>query len=79
LPFRRDRRNIANFFSVHVDTIYEWKKVHPEFSDAIKRGKPVADQQVAEELIDRAMGQTLVEEKEVSLSRLQLKLVRELR
>ena len=59
--------DIADFFSVHVDTIHEWKNVHSEFSEAIKRGKAVADQQVAEKLIDRAMRQTLIEEKEVKL------------
>jgi len=29
---------IAYELNVAKDTIYEWKKVHPEFSDAIKKG-----------------------------------------
>ena len=30
---------IADFFSVHRDTIYEWGEKHPEFSDRLTRGK----------------------------------------
>jgi len=29
--------HMAHALDVHKDTIYEWKKQHPEFSDAIKR------------------------------------------
>jgi hypothetical protein len=59
--------DIADFFSAHIDTIYEWKKVHSAFSDAIKRGKAVADQQVAEKLIDRATGAEYEEQVQVKL------------
>lgn len=47
---------LADFFEVHVDTIYEWKKVYKTFSDAIKKGKQVADSQVADKLFKRATG-----------------------
>lgn len=47
---------LADFFSVSVDTIHEWKKVHPSFSDAIKSGKDQADAHVADRLYQRAMG-----------------------
>lgn len=47
---------LADFFSVNIDTIYEWKNVHPTFSDAIKRGKIQADSNVADRLYQRAMG-----------------------
>ncbi|MGH1360993.1 MAG: helix-turn-helix domain-containing protein [Burkholderiaceae bacterium] len=47
---------LADFFEVHVDTIYEWKKVHPEFSEALKEGKFAADAKVAESLYKRATG-----------------------
>ena len=29
--------HIAHLLNVHVDTLYEWQKQHPEFSEAIKR------------------------------------------
>jgi len=48
--------DLASFFEVNVDTIHEWKKVRPEFSDSIKRGKQQADANVADRLYQRAMG-----------------------
>ena len=50
---------LAKFFKVNVDTIYEWKKVHPEFSDATKTGKEVADQRVVNSLYQKACGYEL--------------------
>lgn len=47
---------LADFFEVHVDTIHEWKKVHPEFSDSIKKGKQQADAEVSHKLFKRATG-----------------------
>lgn len=47
---------LSDFFCVNVDTIQEWKKVHPEFSDSITRGKMIADAEVAESLYKRAIG-----------------------
>jgi len=47
---------IADFFEVNEDTINEWKKRHPEFSEALKRGKLQADAEVADKLFQRATG-----------------------
>ena len=47
---------LAGFFGVNADTIHQWKKVHPEFSESITRGKIVADAEVAEKLFQRALG-----------------------
>lgn len=47
---------MADFFGINQDTLYEWKKVHSEFSEAITRGKITADAEVAEKLRDRALG-----------------------
>ncbi len=59
--------DIADFFNVVVSTVYEWKKAHPEFSEAIKRGKAIVDREVGEKLIDRAMGAQFTIQKEVKL------------
>lgn len=47
---------LAKAFDVHVDTIYEWKSVHSGFSDALTRGKAIADADVAVSLYKRACG-----------------------
>ena len=47
---------LADFFEVHVDSIYEWKKVHPDFSESLKRGKIIADAEVASSFYKRAVG-----------------------
>lgn len=47
---------MADFFQVDEDTINEWKKRHPEFSESITRGKRAADANVAERLYQRALG-----------------------
>ena len=54
---------IAGFFDVSVDTIHEWRKVHPEFSESTKRGKDIADGNVAESLYRRAVGYEHPEDK----------------
>jgi len=47
---------LADFIGVHVDTIYEWKKVYPAFSEAIRAGKEFADAAVARSLYQKAVG-----------------------
>ena len=54
---------LADFFGVCEDTIHEWKKVFPEFSESIKRGKLQADAEVAEKLFHRAKGYSHAEVK----------------
>ena len=56
-------KELADFFGVCEDTINEWKKVFPEFSESIKRGKIQADVEVAQKLFHRATGYTHPEEK----------------
>lgn len=54
---------IAEFFGIHVDTFYEWKKEHIGFSDAVNRGKLIADGNVAHGLYQRAVGMEVFEER----------------
>ena len=61
--------DIAQFFNVCVATIGNWKNEHPEFLEAITRGKAVTDQKVVQKLIDRTMGAEWIEQKEVKLKR----------
>ncbi len=49
-------QNLADFFEVALSTISEWKNTFPEFSDALKKGKQVADATVANSLYKRANG-----------------------
>lgn len=48
--------DLASFFEVHSDTIAEWKVRHPEFSEALKRGKETPDAMVERKLFERATG-----------------------
>lgn len=47
---------MADFFEVSEFTINKWKKEHPDFSKSIKKGKLVADAEVADKLFNRATG-----------------------
>jgi len=49
-------KDLAKAFDVNEDTINEWKKVHPEFSESIKKGKIIADGEIADRLHQRAKG-----------------------
>lgn len=49
-------KDLANFFEVTEQTINNWKKDYPEFFESIKRGKEVADANVAQSLYNRALG-----------------------
>jgi hypothetical protein len=48
--------DIAEFFDKAVSTISLWKRKHPEFSEALARGKTLADMAVADSLFRRANG-----------------------
>jgi hypothetical protein len=54
---------MAAFFEVAVSTFYKWKNEHPEFSEAIKLAKVVADERVERSLYHRAVGYTFDGEK----------------
>lgn len=49
-------KDLADFFGVKEQTINNWKKDHPEFFESIKRGKQIADSNVADRLYQRAIG-----------------------
>jgi len=49
-------KEIGDFFDVCEATINNWKKVSPEFLESIKRGKLIADMNVADSLYKRATG-----------------------
>jgi hypothetical protein len=49
-------QELGDFFGVHRDTIHEWKRTRPDFSDAITRGKMLADAEVGAKLYERACG-----------------------
>ncbi len=47
---------LADFFGVVPQTIYNWQASHPEFLESIKSGKMMADAEVADRLYRRALG-----------------------
>lgn len=55
--------DLANFFEVAEDTIYEWKKLYDKFSESIKDGKERADSNVARSLYQKALGYSHPEDK----------------
>ena len=56
---------LADYYEVHKDTIYEWQKVYPEFSDAIKSNTVLADVEVAKSTFKKATGFEYEEEESV--------------
>ena len=49
-------KDLADFFDVGESTINNWKLRYPEFVESIKRGKQIADANVADKLYQRATG-----------------------
>jgi hypothetical protein len=49
---------IADFFEIHVATLYRWKAQYEEFCEALKSGKTAADERVERSLYHRATGYT---------------------
>jgi len=49
-------QELADFFQVDVSTINNWKIDYPQFFESIKKGKILADSNVAERLYQRALG-----------------------
>lgn len=47
---------LADFFDVSISTVALWKVEHPEFSDAIRLQKEIANERVEQSLYRRAMG-----------------------
>jgi hypothetical protein len=49
-------KQMADFWGVHENTIRNWRAAHPEFDEAIRDGKMMADANVAAALYHRAIG-----------------------
>jgi hypothetical protein len=49
---------IAKKIGITKSTFYEWKKKFPDFSDAIKKGKNMADEVAENSLLSSVMGYT---------------------
>lgn len=49
-------KRMAELFGVTESTFYLWKQQHPEFSEALTRGKDIADAEIAHSLYHRAKG-----------------------
>ena len=55
--------DLVNFFGVAMSTLSKWIVEIPEFSEALKKGRSIADSNVADRLYQRAMGYEHDEEK----------------
>ena len=53
---------IADNLEIAASTLYEYKKKYPEFSEALKKGKDIADAQVVNALFKTATGFTYYED-----------------
>ena len=49
-------KEIADFFNVCESTIHLWKLKHPMFFESIKKGKVIADMEIANSLYNKAKG-----------------------
>lgn len=49
-------KEMADFFNVSEQTVNSWKTKYPQFLESLKKGKTLADANVAERLYERAMG-----------------------
>src|ERR1700722_15301291 len=47
---------LAAYFKVNRDTIYEWKKEYPEFREQVEAGKQKADAEVEQAIFHRITG-----------------------
>jgi len=56
-------KELADFYEVTEQTINNWKKEDVQFFESLKRGKEIADAEVAEKLYQRAIGYSHPEEK----------------
>lgn len=58
---------MADFFGIHRSTLYRWKLDHPEFCDAIKSAKEIADERVERSLYQKATGFDYTEEQAIKI------------
>lgn len=54
-------KEIAHEFGIHEDTLYEWLKKYPEFSESIELGKDKPNTEVKAALFKRAVGYPFTE------------------
>lgn len=54
------KRKIAEVLGIHIKTLWEWGKEHPEIEDALARGKDLVDYKVENALLKAACGYTKV-------------------
>ena len=59
---------IARKWNVHRDTIYEWSKKHPKFSDAIKKGKEICEAWYMDVGQSAMIGQAIVDGKAIRMN-----------
>lgn len=52
------KRKIAEILGVHIKTLWEWGKEHPEIIDALARGRDLVDYKVENALLKAAVGYT---------------------
>lgn len=58
---------IAGFFGIHRATLYRWKLDRPDFCDAIKNAKEIADERVERSLYQKATGYNVTEQQAVKV------------
>jgi DNA-binding XRE family transcriptional regulator len=58
---------IAKNLGISRDTLYVYKKEHPDFSDALKRGKEVVDREVENSLLNNALGYDYTEQQAIKV------------
>ena len=53
------QQQIADNLGINIDTLIEYKKKYPDFSEALKKGKEVVDIEVENAMLKRALGYTI--------------------
>lgn len=56
-------KKLADFYNVNLNTIYEWKKAHPDFAEALNVDRDEYDSKVTRSLYELATGFEYVENK----------------
>lgn len=61
------QQQIADNLGINVDTLIEYKKKYPDFSEALKKGKEVVDIEVENALFKKALGYNITVQKAFKL------------
>ncbi|QHJ82642.1 MAG: hypothetical protein [Caudoviricetes sp.] len=62
---------LGSFFEVDERTINNWKIEHPNFFQSLKKGKEIADMEVAVKLLERAKGANVVRQQAIKMKETQ--------